>query len=46
MFDAKKLLDMLVQSGGQTGAGGQGLNAVLGQVGSMVGAVLNQAAVA
>lgn len=43
MFDAKKLLDMLVQSGGQSGAGGQGLNAVLGQVGSVVGSMLNQA---
>lgn len=41
MFDAKKLLDMLVQSGGS--AGSQNLNSVLGQVGSMVGSVLNQA---
>lgn len=43
MFDAKKLLDMLVQSGSNAGAGGQGLNAVLGQVGTVVGQVLNQA---
>lgn len=47
MFDAKKLLDMLVQSGGQAGnnpaPGSQNLNSMLGQVGSMVGAVLNQA---
>lgn len=43
MFDAKKLLDMLVQSGGNAAPGGQNLNSVLGQVGSVVGAVLNQA---
>ena len=47
MFDAKRLLDMLVQSGGQAGAnagpGSQNLNAMLGQVGSIVGAVLGQA---
>ncbi|MCZ8376216.1 MAG: DUF533 domain-containing protein [Beijerinckiaceae bacterium] len=43
MFDAKKLLDMLVQSGSNAAPGGQNLNSVLGQVGSVVGAVLNQA---
>ncbi|MCZ8185398.1 MAG: DUF533 domain-containing protein [Beijerinckiaceae bacterium] len=43
MFDAKKLLDMLVQSGGSAAAGGQNANSLLGQVGSVVGAVLNQA---
>lgn len=44
MFDAKKLLDMLVQSGTGTKVGGQDLGSVIGQVGSMVGSVLGQAA--
>jgi uncharacterized membrane protein YebE (DUF533 family) len=43
MFDAKKLLDLLVQSGSGTKVGGQDLGAVIGQVGSMVGSVLGQA---
>ncbi len=43
MFDAKKLLDLLVQSGSGTTPGGQNLGSVLGQVGSVVGSVLNQA---
>jgi len=42
MFDAKKLLDLLVQSGSGASAG-QGMGSVLGQVGSVVGSVLNQA---
>jgi uncharacterized membrane protein YebE (DUF533 family) len=42
MFDAKKLLDLLVQSGGSA-AGGQNLNSMLGQVGSVVGSVFGQA---
>ncbi len=41
MFDAKKLLDMLVQSGSNPAGGGQ--NSMLGQVGSIVGSVLGQA---
>ena len=43
MFDAKKLLDLLVQSGSGTKVGGQDLGSVIGQVGSVVGQVLNQA---
>lgn len=43
MFDAKKLLDMLVQSGSQAGSAASGLGGVLGQVGSVVGQALNQA---
>lgn len=43
MFDAKKLLDLLVQSGSGAAPGGQNLGSVLGQVGSVVGSVLNQA---
>lgn len=43
MFDARKLLDMLVQSGSGGTPGGQNLGSVLGQVGSVVGSVLNQA---
>lgn len=43
MFDAKKLLDLLVQSGSGATPGGQNLGSVLGQVGSVVGSVLNQA---
>ncbi|MCA0399332.1 MAG: DUF533 domain-containing protein [Proteobacteria bacterium] len=43
MFDAKKLLDMLVQSGTGKKVGGQDLGAVIGQVGSVVGSVLGQA---
>ena len=39
MFDAKKLLDLLVQGGGQAGQPG----GMLGQVGSVVGQVLQQA---
>ena len=42
MFDAKKLLDLLLQSGGSA-TGGQNLNSMLGQVGSVVGSVLGQA---
>jgi uncharacterized membrane protein YebE (DUF533 family) len=40
MFDAKKLLDMLVQSGA---GGAGGAQSGLGQIGSVVGAVLSQA---
>lgn len=43
MFDAKKLLDLLVQSGSGTQVGGKDLGSVIGQVGSMVGSVLGQA---
>jgi uncharacterized membrane protein YebE (DUF533 family) len=43
MFDAKKLLDMLVQSGAGGAGGQQGMGSVLGQVGSVVGSVLGQA---
>lgn len=43
MFDAKKLLDMLVQSGTGTNVGGKDLGSVIGQVGSVVGSVLGQA---
>ena len=44
MFDARKLLDALVSAGSQAGASGQGgLGGMLGQVGNLVGGVLNQA---
>jgi uncharacterized membrane protein YebE (DUF533 family) len=43
MFDARKLLDMLVQSGSNAGQQGGGLQGMLGQVGGIVGQVLNQA---
>lgn len=43
MFDAKKLLDLLVQSGSGTQVGGKDLGSVIGQVGSVVGQVLGQA---
>lgn len=43
MFDARKLLDLLVQSGSGTQVGGKDLGSVIGQVGSMVGSVLGQA---
>ena len=43
MFDAKKLLDMLVQSGSNAAQQGGGLQGMLGQVGGLVGQVLNQA---
>lgn len=53
MFDAKKLLDLLVQSGSQLAANAQntgaqaatsqGFGGMLGQVGAMVGQVMNQA---
>jgi uncharacterized membrane protein YebE (DUF533 family) len=43
MFDAKKLLDLLVQSGSNTAPGQQGMDGLLGQVGSVVGSVLGQA---
>lgn len=45
MFDARKLLDLLVSAGSQSGAapGQPGLQGMLGQVGSVVGQVLNQA---
>jgi len=41
MFDAKKLLDLLVQSGS---GGGASQGGVLGQVGALVGQALNQSA--
>jgi uncharacterized membrane protein YebE (DUF533 family) len=45
MFDARKLLDLLVSAGSQPGAapGQPGLHGMLGQVGSVVGQVFNQA---
>lgn len=43
MFDAKKLLDMLVQSGAGTQVGGKDIGQVIGQVGSVVGQVVGQA---
>lgn len=43
MFDARKLLDLLVQSGSGTKVGGQDLGAMIGQAGSMVGSVFGQA---
>ena len=43
MFDAKKLLDMLVSAGSGTQVGGKDLGSVIGQVGSVVGQVLGQA---
>ena len=43
MFDARKLLDMLVQGGSNATGGGQNLQGMLGQVGGIVGQVLNQA---
>jgi uncharacterized membrane protein YebE (DUF533 family) len=43
MFDARKLLDMLVQGGSNAAQPGGSLQGMLGQVGSVVGQVLNQA---
>ena len=43
MFDAKKLLDLLVSSGSGRDIGGKDLGSMIGQVGSVVGQVLGQA---
>lgn len=43
MFDAKKLLDLLVQGGAATPQQAQNLGGIVGQVGSVVSSVLGQA---
>lgn len=43
MFDAKKLLDLLVQGGAASPQQAQNLEGIVGQVGSMVSSVLGQA---
>lgn len=43
MFDARKLLDLLVQSGSGTKVGGRDLGTLIGEAGSMVGSALGQA---
>lgn len=43
MFDAKKLLDLLVQGGAATPQQAQNLEGIVGQVGSVVSSVLGQA---